>query len=641
MHRLAAFAILCSALPLAADEGTWLLNQFPTDAVKQKYNFEVTPEFLDHLRLASVRVGGGSGAFVSGKGLLLTNQHLITGCLTKAGDRQHDYLKDGFYAPSQDGERACAGLDASVLTGVEDVTKQVKAAAKDNTPAAQALQQRNAAISKIEQDCGARIHDRCSVVKLFSGGRYDLYQYKTYSDVRLVFAPESDVAFFGRTRDSITYLRYGLDIAFVRVYENGKPADTPRYLKWSHEGVQDGDLVFSLGNPAPTSRLATSAQLAFYRDTQLPLTVSRLQARIKTLGDFAAKNPQSLNATEQALTDVLSRYKASAGLLIGLRDDRLVARKTNFEGKIRRAVLGDSKLGADANKVWDEVSTAYKNWTPYEKPYQILEDQPAPGSILFRAARQIVRGTLPDSSYPDASNEALEIALLTEYLEEVKNLGDKDAPVKAILNAKSPMEAAESAVKSKEAMVHLAMALEEPARRLHKKHDEIIGALETSAAEKIAQYRFKLFGASDYPDATGTPRVKFGVVKGYTDRAGVAMPAQSSFGGLYYRNGNQGPYQVPQRWVEAKDSLNLGTALDFVSTCDIGGGDPGSVTVNRAGEIVGITFDGNLESLPDVYLYSDEQARAVHVSVDGISEALQKIYKAGALLQELGLMPGT
>jgi hypothetical protein len=542
---------------------------------------------------------------------------------------------------------------------IEDVTKQIKAAAKDGTPAAQALQQRNAAIARIEQECSGKTHDKCSVVKLFSGGRYDLYQYKTYRDLRLVFAPENDLAFFGRTRDSITYLRYGLDIAFLRAYENGQPASTPHFLKWSVEGVRENDLVFSFGNPAPTMRGATSAQLTFYRDTQLPLAVSRLQARIKTLGDYASQNSQNLQAVEPVLSGILTSYKANAGLLIGLRDDRLVARKTNFEGKIRRAILADSKLGAEANKVWDDVSGAYKNWTPFEKPYQILEESPALGSNLFRIARQIVRGNTADSADAPPVNEAIEIALLTEYLDELKNLGDKDAPLKVILNGKTSREAAESfvksstlnnpverrnlaanhdaALKSEDGMIRLAILLDEPARRLRKKHDEVIGSLETSASEKIAQYRFKLFGTADYPDATSTPRIKFGTVKSYVDRADVAMPAQSTFGGLYYRRDNQGPFQVPQKWVDLKSSLNLTVPLNFVSTCDIGGADPGSPVVNRASELVGITFDGNLESLPDVYLYSDEQARAVHVSGEGIVEALEKVYQAKALLRELGL----
>jgi len=407
-------------------------------------------------------------------------------------------------------------------------------------------------------------------------------------------------------------------------------------------------------------RLATSAQLTFYRDTQLPLTVRSLRARIKLLGEFAAQSQKNLEAAEPALNALLARYKTNAGMLIGLRDDRLVTRKTVFEGKIRRAVLGDSKLGAEANKVWDDVATAYKSWAPFEKAYQLLEQDPAPSSSLFAMARQIVRGAgLESVQGAPASNDVLETELLAAYLEELKGLGEKDAPMKAILNGKTPKEAAEAMVKSsklndaaqrrilaqnhdavlksEDGIIRLAALLDEPARRLRKKRDELIGSLETSAAEKIAQYRFKLFGAADYPDATGSPRVMFGVVKSYIDRAGVAMPAASTFGGLYYRHGNEGPYQVPQRWVDLESSLNLANPLDFVSTCDIGGGDPGSPAVNAAGELVGITFDGNLESLPDAYLYSDEQARAVHVSIEGIVEALQKIYKTDGLLKELGL----
>ncbi|HLH42768.1 MAG TPA: S46 family peptidase [Bryobacteraceae bacterium] len=654
LMRLGAFSLFCLIRPLSADEGTWLVNQFPAEAVKQKYNFDANLAFLGHLQAAAVRIAGGSGAFVSADGLILTNQHLVSGCLGKLGDRQHDYLKDGFYAPARAAELPCSGLEASVLEAVEDVTAQVKAAANDKTPAAQALQQRNAASARIEQQCAEKTHRRCSVVKLYSGGRYDLYQYKTYSDIRLVFAPENDLAFFGRTRDSLTYLRYGLDIAFLRAYENGRPAATPGFLKWSREGVKEGDLIFSFGNPAPTMRLATSAQLTFYRDTELPFTVSRLQARIRSLGEFASQNQSNLEAAEPVLNAILARYKTSAGMLIGLRDDRLVTRKTVFEGKIRRAVLGDSKLGADANKVWDEVAAAYKSWTPFEKAYQLLEKDPAPGSTLFAVARQLVRSASPASPPPAAPpvNQAIETLLLSQYLEELKNLSGENVPIKMILDGKTPKEAAEamakssrlaaaaqsgaSAAPSDDPIVRLAKLLDEPARRLQKKHDELIGSLETSAAEKIAQYRFKLFGAADYPDATGSPRVMFGVVKSYVDRAGVAMPAASTFGGLYFRHGNEGPYQVPPRWVELKSSLNLNKPLDFVSTCDIGGGDPGSPAVNAAGELVGITFDGNLESLPDAYLYSDEQARAVHVSVDGVAEALQKIYQAQALLKELG-----
>ena len=635
MKRLTA-ALLCLTLPLAADEGMWLFNQFPADTVNQKYKFQIPSDFVDNLRLASVRIAGGSGSFVSPTGLLLTNQHLATGCLTK-----NDRLKDGFYAAAQSAELPCPGLEAAVLTAMEDVTGHVKAATKDN------VQQRNAAAAKLEQECAARTGNRCAVVKLFSGNRYDLYQYKTYTDIRLVFAPENDLAFFGRQRDSLTYLRYGLDIAFLRAYENGKPAATPHFLKWSAEPVKEDDLLFTAGNPQPTMRLATAAQLAFYRDTQLPFAAGRLKPLIQKLGAYAGENAENLRAAEPVLTGLLTEYKTAAGMLIGLRDDRMATRKTVFEGKIRRAVQANSKLGMEATKVWDEVAAAYKTWTPYEKPYQLLESGAAPGSELFRTARQFIRQ--PEAVRPaDTLPDSLEILLLTQYLEELKNLGDKEAPLKAILGGKSPAEVAaelvkitrlksRDSIKPDDPMVRLASTLEEPAKRLRKKREEILGSLETTSAEKIEQYRLQLFKETEYPDATGMPRLQFGTVKPYTDRAGVAMPFASTFGGLYYRQNNEGPYQVPQKWVDLKSKLNLVTQLDFVTTCDIGAGNPGSPVINRAGELAGVTFDGNLESLPGIYLYTDEQARAVHVSVEGIAEALDQIYQARPLLQELNV----
>jgi hypothetical protein len=643
----------------------WPFQQFPNAVVRQKYDFELSSQFLDNLRLASARIGSGTGSFVSSKGLLLTNQHIVSGCLGKLSSSHNDYVHDGFYAASELAEAPCAGMEASVLTNIEDVTKRVKAAAKEGTPAARALEARSAEIAHIESDCAAKSGDMCTVVTLFSGGRYDLYRYKKYTDVRLVFAPEYALAFFGRERDSITYLRYGLDIAFLRVYENGKPAITPHYLKWSAGGVKDGDLVFAAGNPAITVRETTAAQLSFYRDTALPAALARLRPRIQQLTAFAAQSEDNRRLAQPLLTEFLENYKSAAGKLIGLRDDRLVLRKTAFDLKIRHAVESDPKLGTVGGKVWDQVAAAYKTWAPFEKPYQILEGSPAPGSNLFRIARQLVRlRDEPDSPALTKNSDApvpdsVEMILLAQYLEELKGLKEKEAPLKAILGGKTPQQAAEALVKSSrlrdvgeqrrlasspdavlksdDAMIRLALLLDAPARRLRKKREEVIGSLETSAAEKIAQYRYLLFGDAEYPDATSTPRVEFGLVKGYTDRAGIPQPYAATFGGLYYRRNNEGPYQVPQRWLDSKPLLSLITPLDFVSTCDIGGGDHGGPTVNRAGELVGVVFDGNLESLPNTYLYTDEQARAVHVAAQGIAEALEKVYKAKPLLLELGI----
>src|SRR5258706_10181593 len=379
MNPLAAVLACALCVPLAADEGMWPYNQFPKDAISQKHKFDATSDFLDRLSLASVRIAGGSGAFVSATGLIVTNQHLLERCIPD--------VKIGFYAASQTEERVCPGIDASVLLSVEDVTARVKGTAKETVSGA-ALQQRNAAIARVEKECSEKSGHVCSVVRLFSGGRYDLYQYKKYSEVRLVFAPEKELAFFGRERDSITYLRYGLDVAFARVYENGKPAATPNFLKWSAAGVQDGDLVFASGNPSATNRVATAAQLTFYRDTMLPLAVARLQSRINVLSTFAGQSETNLHAAEPLLNEFLTEYKLAAGKLIGLRDDRLVARKTAFEAKVRHAVERDPKLGMDAGKVWDEIAKAHKEWTAFEKPYQVLESNAAPGSKLFRMARK-------------------------------------------------------------------------------------------------------------------------------------------------------------------------------------------------------------------------------------------------------------
>ena len=624
---------LLLALPAGADEGLWPFNQFPKDTVKDKRGFDVSGAFLDQLRQGSVKIGGGAGAFVSANGLLLTNQHLVASCVPN--------VTDGFLASAQAAEVKCAGLDASVLESIEDVTAKVKAAGAT-------LVARNGAIAGIEKECAAKTGHVCSVVKLFAGGRYDLYQYKRYSDVRLVFAPERALAFFGRERDSITYLRYGLDVAFLRAYENGKPAAPAHFLKWSTDTLKEGDLVFADGDPLPTTRSTTAAQLTFYRDTALPLLLGRLGPRIQKLNTFPEKEEAQV-----PLRELLEIYKTSAGKLIGLRDDRLVLRKTSFDLKIRHAVERDPKLGTAAGKVWDDVAAAYKTWTPFEKPYEILEGMPAPGSELFKIARQIVRGETPDSG-PVASN-AVETLLITQYLEDLKALGDKRAPLKALLGGKTPAQAAEAYVstsklrdpserkranaKSDDGMIRLAAILEEPSRKLGKKHDEVIGTLETTAAEKIAGYRLQLFGASDYPDGTSTPRVSYGVLKSYTDRAGVRAPYADTFGGLFYRRTQEEAYQVPKRWVDARSKLDEVAPLDFVSTCDTGGGEAGSPTVNSKGELVGVIFDSNLESLPGTYLYTDDQARAVHVAAQGIVEALTKVYQAVDLLKELGVPP--
>ena len=545
--RIPAVFLACAlALPLPADEGMWLFNQFPKEQVKKSYNFEVTDQFLENLRLASLRIGRDAGAFVSPNGLILTDRSAVADCAAK--------LKEGFYAAAQSQEVACPGLEASVLVALEDVTGQVKEAApaKDapkNLKAAAAaeksaetLQKRAAAIARIEKACAGKTGNACTVVKLSSGERYDLYQYQKFSDLRLVFAPELAMSNFGGDKAIFTYQRYELDIAMLRAYRDGKPAPTPHYLKWSADPLADGELLFVSGSPAATSRLETSAQLTFYRDTALPLTDRRLAQRIKSLSAFTPKTDEQRRTAEQVFSSLGMSFKYDSGLLIGLNDERLLIRKTAFEKRLRNAVEHDPKLGTEAAKMWDDVAAAYKTWTPFERPYQVLESPAAEGSKLFRVARQVVRlseerakpneqrmpeyrdAELPSTESalyaPTPVDEGVEIALLTTYLGELKALGS-DAPVKAVLGSKTPQQAAEEFVHSSkladvaerkrlaqnhaavgssdDGMIRLARLLKEPARKLVKKRQETIDTLAASAAERIAQYRFRLFGAADYP----------------------------------------------------------------------------------------------------------------------------------------------
>lgn len=573
-----AFWLLVLALPAVGDEGLWLFNQFPKAAVQEKHEFAVTDPFLEKLRLASVQLGSGSGAFVSPHGLILTAHRVVAAC---AGQTD-------FYAATQSQETRCPGLEARVLVALEDVTREVKA---------------GSTAAQVEKRCADRTGNVCTLVKLFGGERYDVYQYKKYTDVRLVFAPERGITFFGGNPSNLTFQRYGLDMAFVRAYESGKPAATPHFFPWSAEGPRDGELVFAVGSPGATARLATSAQLAFYRDSELRVRIARLQSRIADLREFAAKSPENQKAAALTLAALGNEYKLTAGKLIGLNDAWLMARKANFEKKLRQSVEHDPKLGTDASKIWDDVAAAYKTWTPNERAYQVLESR---------------------NEVAAAADDGVRAVLLARYLEELKALGDKVVPLKAILAA------------SKDETRTLSQLLDEPARKLSKKRADTIGAVETTAAERIAQYRYRIFGAADYPDGTGTPRVTYGVVKGYKDRTEAPVPFTTTFGGLYFLAANHAEiYALPPRWSEGKSKLDMVTPFNFVSTCDITAGAAGSPVIDTKGEIVGVTFDGNLESIQLTYLYSDEAARAVHVATPGISAALAALYRTPALLKEL------
>src|ERR1700730_14033485 len=387
--RLPLLVVLSAGLACLADEGMWLVNQFPSQAVKQKFGFEVTDQFLKHIQRASVRFNnGGSGSFVSPQGMLFTNFHVGRDCIQKVSSADHDYVAQGFYAASGAVEKTCPDLEVNVLLDIHDVTAKVKEGEKPDADTAAVNQARKAAMARIEKECASATGNRCDVVTLYSGGRYDLYQYKKYTDVRLVFAPEESIAAFGGDPDNFNYPRYCLDFAMFRAYENGRPVEPKDYLRWSHDGVKDGELTFVAGNPGTTGRLMTMAQLEYSRDVSYPLIYAKLESMIKALEAYGAQSAENKRAAGEDLLSAQNSYKAYTGFLAGLRDPQLMARKREQERRLRSAVEASPEMRQKFCKVWDDVAAAYSQFQPYSKEYSmtslVLSD-------LFNIARHVLR----------------------------------------------------------------------------------------------------------------------------------------------------------------------------------------------------------------------------------------------------------
>jgi hypothetical protein len=674
MLLAASAALLCRA-----DEGMWPVNQFPAQAVEKSYGFEVTSEFLQHLQRASVRFNnGGSGSFVSPQGMLFTNHHVGRDCIQKVSTADHDYAAQGFYAASLADEKKCPDLEVNVLLEIHDVTARVKEGEKPDTPAAAANRTRKEAMARIEKECAAASGNRCDVVTLYSGGRYDLYQYKKYTDVRLVFAPEEAIAQFGGDPDNFTYPRYCLDFSLFRAYENGRPVEPKDYLRWSHSALKEGELAFVAGNPGTTGRLMTMAQLEYSRDVAYPLLYAKLESMIKALEAFSAQSPENKRVTGEDLLSAQNSYKAYTGFLIGLRDPQLMARKKDEEQTLRAAVEANPEMRKKFGKVWDDVAAAYNQYKAYSKEYAlttpVISDMfniardtlrlPAemkkPSDQRLREYRDSALPSLQQQLYSTAPiSQSLEIAILAEDFRFMKSqLGPAHELVKKVLDGKTPEQAAEMYVKSSkladvaerkrlagdldavqksdDGMIRLARIFDARNRELRKRFEDTVEATLTSSASQIAQARFATQGSSTYPDATFTFRIEYGPVKGYTLN-GKKIAYTTDIAGLYKRATGQEPFKLPPSWEKAKSSLKLSTPFNFVTTVDSHGGNSGSPTVDTKGELIGILFDGNLESLPNRFVYTDEVSRSVHVASQGIIESLRKVYETDRLLKEIGM----
>lgn len=680
---LTLFSCLARGTFAAADEGMWLYNAFPKDKVKAKYGFEPTQQWLDHIRLSSVRFNnGGSGSFVSPDGLTFTNHHVGAECIQQLSTHGRDYIKEGFYARTQADEARCPDLELNQLVGIEDVTLRVKGAAQPGMSTADAGHAQRAAMSQIEKDCATSTGLRCDVVTLYSGEVYNLYKYKKYTDVRLVFAPEFDAAFFGGDPDNFTYPRYDLDVTFFRVYESARPARIANYLNWSKEGVKDNDLIFVSGNPGSTGRLRTMAQLEFLRDVDYPSRLETYRRRIDLLQTFGSQSVENARISKEQLFSYQNSFKAVTGYLAGLNDHEVMTTKQADEAKLEAAFKADP-ANKDAANPWQEVADAVRLQRENYLPLTYFDKTRGFNSQLAAFARWIVRATeekskpndqrlreYRDSALPSLEQElfstapiykSLEAFTLADSLAQMRDAIGADNPVvEKALNGKSPQDAARDLINatkldelsvrkqlyeggptaveaSPDPLIALMRAIDPVARRYRKQYDDQVDSVERRDGAAIARVRFSHGGFNQPPDATFTLRLSYGAVEGYLDN-GKKIPYCTTFAGGFQHaadHNNQPPYQLPESWTKARPKLALTTPLNFVSTADIIGGNSGSPTVNTRGEIVGIIFDGNIQSLPWNFAYDDKVARAVHVDARAIQEALRTIYGASALADEL------
>jgi V8-like Glu-specific endopeptidase len=674
-----------SSTPAAAralnnDEGMWLLNDFPSDRLGKLHGFAPSPEWLDHVRLSAARVGMGcSGSFVSPNGLVMTNHHCASRCIEQLSSAKKDYIANGFYAKSEKEEAKCPEMEVNQLIAINDVTDRVLAATK-GLAGAKFNEANKAEQAKIEKECAKSDDLRCDVVTLYRGGRYHLYKYQRYQDVRLSFAPEFASAFFGGDPDNFNFPRYDLDVTFLRVYREGKPVSGGHYFKWSQSGAKEGDLTFVAGHPHQTSRGITIAEFEFLRDVELPTKLLRLSEWRGLLTEFQTKGPEQKRIAGSRLFGIENSLKGIKGRVEALRDPEVFGKKLFEEKELRAKVEGEPAMKDAYGASWDAIAEAQKKLRNIQSRYVMLEKGEGFWSDLFDQARRLLRASAEfakpneqrlreyvDSRKPAITQKVtstapiydeLEILTLTAALTGMRaELGPDDAFVRKVLGKDTPRELATRLVKgsklkdpkvrkalfeggeaaisaSKDPMIEFARLVEPESRAMRKTYEDDVESVIKKNAELIAKARFQVYGTSVYPDATGTLRLSFGQVRGW-EEGGKKITPVTTLGGAFERATGKDPFALPKSWIDNKAKLDLSTPFNFSTTNDIIGGNSGSPVIDQEGRIVGLIFDGNIHSLGGDYAYDGKDNRAVSVHSAALLETLGNIYSASRIVDEI------
>ena len=683
MKKVSVLLLIASfliAFSVHADEGMWTFDNPPLRQWKERYNFEPTREWLDNVRLASPKVNNASAGFVSPNGLIATNHHVAAGYIERLSSKERDLLKTGFLGKTQAEERKIPDANASVLESFENVTDRVHNAAKTGTTDADVAAKRTAEIANIEKDCPAGL--RCEVISFYSGGEYWLYRFKRYTDIRLVMAPEEQAAFFGGDYDNFVFPRHDLDFTFLRAYENGQPAKTPNYFRWSETGARDGEFVVAPGYPGSTARLLTIAQFAYQRDVGNPLQKQVWETRRRALEEYSKLGPEQLRQANPGMRSFANSLKRLIGQQEGLLNPRNFAKKEAEERDLRDKLAQKPDLEKQYSPAWANIAKAYAALPPMSKRLAFSNINAA---RLATIAQQIVTYHMEiakpnDKRYPEYRDSRLEAfktsllspapiyldmeeAALVSWLDEARKvLGPNDPFINAAIGEAEPAEVVRRAVretklidpiarkallegpadavaKSTDPMITLARRIEPIVRELRAWNETNIINVETANGTKIAQARFAIYGKSMPPDANSQLRIQYGIIKGY-DEDTTLVPFKTTYFGLYDRAlsfGEKPPFDLPQSLKSRRDKIDLSTPLNFVYTADTIGGNSGSPVINRNAELVGLNFDSNIQKLSNRYWYIDEQegSRAVAVHSAGILEALRKVYDAAELANEL------